>query len=170
MNRTRAILMALVLTLIAARCAHGQEVGAAIGAYHAPSGHPAIHFAGSLRAEYSGVGLEFMHAATIEDRRPLDLFAYRLTFRQRFGGGEITPFVSAGLGYGLWRKWVCLNGSCGAAATGPTIDADKFSFHRGASGFVGVGIQDGVMRADLRAEWSQFRGVDATLWLGVHIG
>jgi len=167
MSRLRTAALAVALTLALATCAGAQTVGAAIGGYHRPSGHPHIHFAGYLRAEWSGVGVEFMHAATRANPRPLDLFTYRATYRQSFGSGTTRPFLVGGVGYGLWREWICQNGSCGLGAE--SIDADKFAFHRGASATFGAGIVSGPLRLDARTDWTPYGGVDAVLSFGAEL-
>lgn len=169
MSKLYTAALALALTLALAKCAGAQTVGAAIGGYHRPSGHPFIHFAGYLRAEYSGVGVEFMHAATLANPKPLDLFAYRLTFRESFGGGDTRPFLVGGIGYGLWREWACRNGSCGIDP-GSTTDADKFDYHRGVSATFGGGVVSGPLRSDIRVDWTPYGGFDAVLSFGAELG
>lgn len=156
-------LIAVLATLALALPASAQSVGASVGAfYRTEGGHPHLHFAGALRGEVGRVGVEFLHAATIANRRPLDLFAYRATYRQPVG----PAYLLIGAGPSSWRQWVCLDGSCGAVPT----DGQKFASHRGLSLTAGLGVVTGATRAAVRVEQSAYGGVDYWLEVGLTLG
>ena len=139
---------------------HAQFVlGGSVGAYYrGPGSHPFVYAAGSLRAEYRGLGLEFLHSPILTANTARDLFSYRVTLRPELLAGSVRPFVLIGVGHSTWRTWACRNGTCAAGVAGSPDG--RFDYVRGLGVTVGGGIRlltSGPVwaRVDLRYEWSE---------------
>lgn len=162
-----------VLALVSTAQAQA-SVGGSIGGYYRGLGpHPSVYFSGTLRAELGPIGLEFVHSPVLDgDLGALDLFAYRLTYRQDLLSGDVRPFLIAGAGYGWWRQWTCLEGTCAPGVGGDP--PGRFERHRGLTVTAGGGTKlrtPGPLwsRADLRAEWTELGGVDLVGLVGFEV-
>jgi hypothetical protein len=160
--------------LLLAGPTHAQFVfGGSVGAYYrGPGMHPFVYAAGSLRAEYRGLGVEFLHSPTLSaNGTARDLFSYRVTLRPELLSGPVRPFLLVGAGHATWRTWACRNGTC-AAGVGGSPDG-RFDYTHGLGVTVGGGVRlhaSGPVwtRVDLRYEWSDTdAGVVALIGLGV---